>query len=50
VHAYNLRGLERYGCGDIRGALADFTQGCSVAPNDKSVLYVTRKFHEPLTS
>ena len=48
VHAYNLRGLERYGCGDIRGALADFTQGCVVAPNDKGVLYMKAVCHMSL--
>ena len=34
VHGFHLRGLLNYGCGEIRQALADFSKGVELDPND----------------
>lgn len=38
MHAYHLRGLLRYGCGQITAAASDFKRGVDLMPSDKSCL------------
>lgn len=44
-HAYHLRGLLRYGVGDIRGALRDTTKGKSINPTSIDLMLLKALCH-----